>query len=119
VLSELGVDEIIGFIGEYAQVSIEFDDDLDGGEGEFRGVITRREAESRFFDSSAFEPFRTIICRVHPNLVAPGEKWTLADILDCNAAPLDVDLNDDGILDGYRTIVDFLVEPATLAPPED
>jgi hypothetical protein len=114
VLEDLRVDEIIGFVGEQTQVYIEFSDSMRRGQGEFRGIITRREAESRELGSAAFEPFRTIICDVHPNLVPPGEDWTLADILDCNAAPMDIDLNGDGVLDGYRTIVDFIVEPAIL-----
>jgi hypothetical protein len=118
VLEDLNVDEIIGFVAEYASVRIEFADDMEDGRGEFRGVVTRREAEDRYFGSSAFEPFRAIICTEHPNLVPPGERWSLADIMDCNATPLDVDINGDGVLDGYNMIVDFLVEPAVLAPPE-
>ena len=73
MLEDLGVDEIIGFVGEYASVQIEFADDMGDGDGEFHGVITRREAEDRYFGSAAFEPFRTIICTEHPNLVPPGE----------------------------------------------
>lgn len=114
IMEDLFVDEIIGFVGEQTQVFIEFSDELTYGTGEFRGVITRREAESRVFSSSAFEPFRTIVCNVHPELVPPGQRWTLADIMDCNATPMDMDLNGDGVLDAYHTIVDFVVQPATL-----
>jgi hypothetical protein len=116
LLPDLRVDEVIGFVAELTQVHLELSDDMRTGEGIFSGVVTRREAETRYFDSTAFEPFRPIICRVHPNLVPRGERWSLADLLDCNAAPMDVDLNGDGVLDGYRTIVDFLVEPATIVP---
>jgi hypothetical protein len=118
VLEDLRVDEEIAFVAETAQVMVTFRDDFSLGHGEFRGVVTRREAESRVLASSAFEPFRLLICEVHPNLVPSGENWTLADILDCNAAPMDVDLNGDGILDGYNAVVDFIVEPAVIQGSE-
>ena len=119
VLEELRVDVTFGFVAELSQVHIEFNDDLSVGTGEFRGIITRREAENRYIGDTEFEPFRAVVCQTHPDLVPLGEDWRLADILDCNSAPMDVDLNDDGILDGYTTIVAMRVEPARILDEEE
>lgn len=119
VLDELRVDTTFGFIAELTQVYVEFSESLQVGNGEFRGIITRREAEDRVIGDTEFEPFRAVICQVHPGLVPLGEDWELADVLDCNATPMDVDLNGDGILDGYNTVVEMRVEPAEIIDPDD
>lgn len=119
VLEELRVDVTFGFVAELSQVYVEFSDDLAVGTGEFRGIITRREAENRVIGDTEFEPFRAVVCQEHPDLVPLGEDWRLADILDCNSTPMDVDLNGDGILDGYTTVVAMRVEPARILDEEE
>jgi hypothetical protein len=118
VLPDLRVDTTFGFVAEQTQVFLTFSDDLQTAEGEFRGIVTRAEAEARIFGDTEFEPFRTFICRVTPDLLPLGDDWSLADVLDCNAAPLDVDLNGDGILDGYNALIEMLVAPAEILPAE-
>ncbi|MCA9562353.1 MAG: hypothetical protein KC561_02645 [Myxococcales bacterium] len=107
--------EEFGFVAEQTQVYVEFTEDMSVGEGEFRGVVTRAEAESQVFDGNDFAAFRVILCREDPDLLPAGANWTLADLLDCNATPMDVDLNGDGILDGYSTVVEMEIVPAELA----
>jgi len=119
VLDEFRVDTTFGFVAEQTQIYLEFSDDIQVATGEFRGVVTRQEAEERVFGDTEFEPFRPLLCLEHPDLLPLGEDWSLADLLDCNAAPLDVDSNGDGVLDGYRTIFDIRVEPATIVEPAD
>lgn len=119
VMDRPAIDVTFGFVAELTQVYIEFSSDLQVGTGEFRGIITRREAENRVLGDTEFEPFRALVCQVHPDLLPLGGDWRLADILDCNATPMDMDLNGDGILDGYKTVVEMRVEPATIVESDD
>jgi hypothetical protein len=118
VVEELYVDTVFGFIAESTQVYLEFSDDLSVGEGTFSGIITREEAENRIFGDTEFEPFRDIVCLVQPELLPLGEDWSLADILDCNATPMDVDFNADGVMDGYFTSMNIRIEPANIYQDE-
>ena len=45
------------------------------------------------------EKRKSVTVVIDPDLLPLGEDWSLADLLDCNAARLDVVSNGDGVLD--------------------
>ena len=65
----------------------------------FRTVFTKHQVVTL---STTFEP--------------EGDVWLLADLLDCNGAPLDVDTNGDGSFDAYRALIAAEFERVALVP---
>ena len=81
-----------------------------------RGVVSRAETESRLLGSDAsFSPLRSLFCS-QSSYESPSANWQLSDILDCNNAPLNADIDGDGILDGYNLVVEATLRPATIVP---
>ena len=85
--------------------------------GSAGGVITREEAESReMFNNEDVAPLRALLCSDIPTFEPEGDVWLLADLLDCNGAPLDVDTNGDGSFDAYRALIAAEFERVALVP---
>lgn len=81
-----------------------------------RGLVSRAETESRLLGSDAsFSPLRSLFCS-QSSYESPSPNWQLSDILDCNNAPLNADIDGDGILDGYNLTVEATLRPAVIVP---
>ncbi len=81
-----------------------------------RGLVSRAETESRVLGADAsFTPLRALLCS-QPTFESPTGEWRLADILDCNNAPLNADIDGDGTLDGYNLVVEVRLRPAIIVP---
>lgn len=86
-----------------------------GMTGQLVGIVTREETESRDLGTAAeFERFEFLLC--DDGDYEPGLEWQLSDVLDCNGAVMDADSDGDGINDGYRVVIDAILEPASLVP---
>jgi hypothetical protein len=114
-----GFDEInanFGLDAEQVTIQLWFNPlDPDRGVARLTGIVTREETESRDLGTrDEFDRFDALFCETAG--YDPGIDWQLADILDCNDAVLDADANGDGILDGYRIVIDADFEPALLLP---
>jgi len=82
-------------------------DPLDDSTADARaeGFVTRSEAESRTLGGrDDFPGMAELFCE-DPSY-DPGLEWNLSDLLDCNRAALDSDVDGDGSLDGYRVVID-------------
>ena len=83
--------------------------------GTLTGLVTREEAEDRTLAGRDQIPgFATLFCSVRG--YDPGPQWNLSDILDCNEAEMDADLDDDGTMDSYRVVIDAVFETAIVVP---
>lgn len=114
-----GFDEIsanFGLDAEQVTLQMWFNPlDLDRGTARLTGIVTREEAENRDLASrDEFDGFDALFCETAG--YDPGLDWQLADILDCNGAIMDADVDDDGTLDGYRVVIDAEFSPAILLP---
>jgi hypothetical protein len=81
-------------------------------DGSLTAIVLRSEAEVAPFE---LDPLSCLaVCK---DLTAcTGGLATLADLLDCNKATLNVDADGDGEKDGYRLRFSFRSERVTLAP---
>lgn len=97
----------IGFNAEQVRFRIVLDESGLGGEGSVIGYLTRAEAEDRpINDVESFAAFRGLLC-TNSSFPDPADGiWHLSDILDCNDAPIDHDLDGDTINDSYFLRID-------------
>lgn len=111
----------IGF--EALDVTLEIslaDDDATTTTLVMRGNFTREEASSRFMATyEDFRPLIPLLCRSNRNYVPetpPGQiaVMRLSDVLDCNGADMDVDIDGDGENDAYYTEIRATMVPALL-----
>ena len=84
------------------------------------GLITREQAESRFMQSvEGFAAIAPIACEdINHEPANPEAGWYLSDVLDCNDAPLDADIDGDGEMDSYYTRVEARFLDAVLVDAE-
>ena len=111
VIIDLGIGDpiaaSIGFNAEQVRFRIVLDESGLGGDGSVIGYLTRVEAEARpITDVDTFAAFRGLLC-TNPAFPNPADGvWHLSDILDCNDAPIDHDLDGDGTNDSYFLRID-------------
>jgi hypothetical protein len=111
VIIDLGIGDpiaaSIGFNAEQVRFRIVLDESGLGGEGSVVGYLTRAEAEDRpINDVESFAAFRGLLC-TNSSFPDPADGiWHLSDILDCNDAPIDHDLDGDGTNDSYFLRID-------------
>jgi len=108
----------VGFVAKSATVQLRFSEDLDRIEdGVLEGYITREESESRFLNLNDPNCFLTLgVC---PSFDCANDPplQTLADVLDCNGAVLDADIDPDiEGHDAYRAVIYFQSNRVEIQP---
>ena len=120
----LGQDEFtISLTAEEARFRVELDaGNPQRGLGVVLGVLTRDEAERALLNRhEEIVPLRRLLCRADPEydpraLEPSRDIWTLADLLDCNDTPMDVDSSEDGENDAYFVRMTAPVVRAVINP---
>lgn len=112
VFEFMNVQSEVGFLAKNATTRMRFSQDLSQIEdGVLEGYITRQEAENRFLNLDDPQCFLTLgLCPTF-DCVNDLPLQTLADVLDCNGAELDSDVDPDiEGHDAYRAVIYYQSE---------
>jgi hypothetical protein len=105
-----------GFDIEQMSIKLQLNSASEEAIGEITGLVTRAEAESRvMIDAVDFPTFATLFCSDRSFEPDDG-LWHMSDVLDCNGAPLDADIDGDGTNDAYGMIIAASFNAAVFLP---
>lgn len=101
-----------GLDAQDVEITLAVNEDGTEAEGLLIGVVTREEAEGRsMMDDEDFP--ENLFCSRY-DIEPESGVWHLSDVLDCNDAEMDIDVDLDGTNDAYRVVISAEFEPATL-----
>lgn len=108
---------LIGFDAEEIVVEITLSPTAATATGYARGYVTRDEALARIMTADEdFPGFAALFCPGDRAYRPEDGNWKLADVLDCNGAVMDHDLDGDGEDDSYYTVIRLTFLPAIFVP---
>lgn len=115
---DFGTPQIVraGFDIEELSILLTLNSASEEATGELTGFVTRAETESRvMIEASAFPTFALLFCRERGYEPLDG-LWHMADVLDCNGAVLDSDLDGDTVNDAYAMRIAASFNAAVFVP---
>lgn len=115
---DFGTPQVVraGFDIEELAIELALNSASEEATGVLTGYVTRAETESReMIEAAAFPTFSTLFCSDRSYEPDDG-LWNMSDVLDCNGAPLDADLDGDDVNDAYYMRIEASFNAATFVP---
>ncbi len=107
----------VSFDAQRVRLQLDIQENYATASGVLEGFLTREEAEFRAFGTDAeFGAFAPLVCS-NSAWETDDDIWNLSDVLDCNGAVLDGDVDGDGTNESYFVRMDVVFNAVEFQDP--